>query len=1007
MKHTSSSLSRPAANRWLLLLFTFFVTVVIFAFLWALTTDFTTATPTGLAQKLLCCGGVSLLLGSLVYILAFECHRERGDAVRERPDWFYPLLSGVLSLCAMCVAYSFLGMWPFGEKSGMTVDMHHQYAPLLAGLRDAILNGDLSTYSFEVGLGTNYVSLFGYYLASPLNLLLVLFPERLLAEGILFITLIKNALSGALFALCVQTVFRHKSLCVPTVSVMYSLMMYLLAYSWNIMWLDVVMVLPLVVLGFERLMHTGKYLTYVLSLAYCLYANYYIGFMLCIFLVLYYGAYVLRSPRTGNQVAVSFGKFAGCSVLAAGLTAVLLIPVYLALQTTSAAGDTLPDIGSARDMFELIGRHLAVTSPTIRSGNLPNIYCGVLTALCVPLFALNKGISLRRRVIYMILWLVMALSFLVNWTDLLWHGLHSPNDLPYRFSFLYSFLLLLMAFETLIHLKHIQLKHVLAVFAGSVTYLVIEERFGDKAYGFEQIYINLLLIGVYAAILAVASRRVVRKRVVQALLLLVVTAEMTFVGANAIVEVNNNEYYTKHTDYVDNTVTEALREAVQKAQQIGDANAEGDFYRMEFLPRRTCVDTALFHYRGITTFSSSNYYTTTKLMGGLGYAINGVNSHLYRSFVPFTDSLLGIRYVILDSADYDYPQLTLLDSATVEETTYYIYENTDALGLGYVADSSIAEYTYTQYNPITSQNQLFTALTGITDDLYTLCPILADDSGGTTSYNDSGFRVNPDRNNGYASFSATAEQDGQLFLFADCNAAESLSVDWGNGSQSIPPHESYIVNSGFVAAGTTVTLTVNTEIACSGNFYVALLNEDVYEKGMAVLAADQLTVSSFSDRHIVGSVNSSKNGAVITSIPYDAGWTVLVDGTPVEIYGVADGFLAFDVTVGSHRVELTYTPKGMTVGLCVSLLSLAVLALLLIWGRVKKHRPAPPSEYLDMDSVRPVQEGFSVASEPMTQPLKIPDTLAELTGETVVPPVADPSTEEPSSEDICPPLSEE
>jgi hypothetical protein len=204
-----------------------------------------------------------------------------------------------------------------------------------------------------------------------------------------------------------------------------------------------------------------------------------------------------------------------------------------------------------------------------------------------------------------------------------------------------------------------------------------------------------------------------------------------------------------------------------------------------------------------------------------------------------------------------------------------------------------------------------------------------------------------------------------------------------------------------------VTLTVNTEIACSGNFYVALLNENVYEKGMSVLAADQLTVSSFSDRHIVGSVNSSKNGAVITSIPYDAGWTVLVDGTPVETYGVADGFLAFDVTVGPHRVELTYTPNGMTVGLCVSLLSLAVLALLLIWGRVKKHRPAPPSEYLDMDSVRPVQEGFSVASEPMTQPLKIPDTLAELTGETVVPPATDPSTEEPSSEDICPPLSEE
>ena len=158
-----------------------------------------------------------------------------------------------------------------------------------------------------------------------------------------------------------QTVFRKKSLLIPTVSVMYSLMMYLLAYSWNIMWLDVVMMLPIVILGFERLMHTGKYLTYVLSLAYCLIVNYYIGFMLCIFMVLYYVAYVLRAPRTGRELGISFARVAGFSVLGVGLAAVILVPVYIALQSTSAAGGTLPDADSSIDIFALLGRHLAGT----------------------------------------------------------------------------------------------------------------------------------------------------------------------------------------------------------------------------------------------------------------------------------------------------------------------------------------------------------------------------------------------------------------------------------------------------------------------------------------------------------------------------------------------------------------------------------------------------------------------------------------------------------------------
>ena len=102
---------------------------------------------------------------------------------------------------------------------------------------------------------------------------------------------------------------------------------------------------------------------------------------------------------------------------------------------------------------------------------------------------------------------VVGFSFVLNQLDLLWHGLHSPNDLPYRFSFLYSFVLILIAYETLLHLRLVQFKQIAVSFTAILTYLVIEERFGDDAYGFDSIYISLLLAAIYAVIAVLVSRR--------------------------------------------------------------------------------------------------------------------------------------------------------------------------------------------------------------------------------------------------------------------------------------------------------------------------------------------------------------------------------------------------------------------------------------------------------------------------------------------------------------------
>ena len=514
-----------------------------------------------------------------------------------------------------------------------------------------IINGGSPLYSFEVGLGTSFLPLFGYYLASPFNLLLTLFPESMLNEGILVITLLKNMLTAGLFALCVQYIFRKRDISVMIVAILYSMMMYLLAYSWNIMWLDCVMFLPLVVMSFEKLIRTGRYLPYVLSLAYALYSNYYIAFMLCLFMVLYFIFSCIRQEHTLNSFGRNFARFSIGSALGGGLAMFLIVPVYISLAHTSAAGSTLPDMKNNFEMLALFGRHLYATTPTIRSGNLPNIYCGLLSVILLPIFATMKSIRLRRRIAYLGLLGTIAISFVINQFDLVWHGLHAPNDLPYRFSFLYCFVLVLIAYETLVHIRKINLKQICGSLAGIIGLIMLQEHFGGDDYDFVTIYVSLLLVFVYMLIIGLASRRKIGVRPAYILLLLVVTIEMVFNGGSSFKTMQAKNTLL-HATIMWRMILQSHTQGGKSYRGNRDAAANGDFYCLEFLPRRTTVDTALYDYRGITVFASSSPQNLTKFMGYIGYAVNGVNSHLYKSFVPIV--------ILCSNQIRDYGQIHLI-----------------------------------------------------------------------------------------------------------------------------------------------------------------------------------------------------------------------------------------------------------------------------------------------------------------------------------------------------------
>lgn len=909
-----------------------------------------TITFEGLRQKYAYCIGFSALLAGCFTAILYTCLPNQRFRTPKTDAAYYPLLSGMLGLVAMTLGYIWIGVWPFGRESLMIVDMHHQYAPLLSQLREMILHGGNPLYTFETGIGANFISLFAYYLASPFNLLLAVFPEAMLTEGILVITLLKNAIAAATFAACVQYVFRRRDLSVVILSLGYSLSMYMIAYSWNIMWLDGVMLLPLAVLGFERMMREGKYGTYILTLAYILFTNYYIGFMVCVFLVLYFFVYALRSVKDTRTFFRSGIRFALSSLLGGGLAMFILLPVVFALSYTSAAGETLPDFEATFALFRVPAQQLFGMVPTIRSGNLPNIFCGILPVVLVPLLLTTKTIPLRRRLAYGGLIGVLAVSFTVNVFDVLWHGLHTPNDLPYRFSFLYVFAVLLAAAAVLPHLKDVTHKQLGGTFAAIVAYIAVYEVLqSEDARVFTPVYVTLLLAAVYCGVILLIKHKRLAQRAAYTVLAVICIIEMTVSGGMSFEALNGNEYYTDRVHYLANEEHEATAQAMDALLEKADAQENGAFYRAEFLPMRTCVDTALYHYRGLTSFSSSNYYHTTRLLGYLGYADNGVNSYLYHSFVPTVDSLLNLKYLALKTDLQNHPYLEKIGSESTENQTYYLYRNKLALPLAFRASSSATSFMAAQYDPFATQEALFTALTDDERPLFTFAPVYTMGGSGSvaSTYSTTRFTCNTD--GATAFFEAPITEDGAYYFFIDCTAAQSGNIAvYNEVGESVNNYdaslgEPYIIDAGTLHAGYRAEISITANTAVSGNIFIAKLNTTVMEEKLNVLRKDGLQVTSFTDSRIHGTLNASANGTVFTSIPYDASWTVTVDGKKVETYPIGDlnedgsqgAFLCFDIALGNHEVTFSYMPKGLVPGLIVSALSLVLFILLMIITRRK------------------------------------------------------------------------
>lgn len=405
----------------------------------------------------------------------------------------YLFLAFFIPFILMFLAFKSAGVSPFGTNQILVTDLWHQYYPFLVDFQDKLKHGGSLLWTWKSGGGTNYVALMSYYLASPLNFFSVLVPVDKLREFLYVITCVKIGLAGLFFALFLKITFKRRDASIAAFGILYALCAFIMGYYWNIIWLDTVALLPLVIAGTFALLREGKFKLYIITLALSVLANYYIGLFTCAFILLVSIGYCIVEYKGWKDLIRQFLKMAGCSIVAVLMSAILTLPAYFALGYTHSSDNTFPEqfavnIGSTADLggvLEGIGKTIANSvafiEPTTKEG-LPNVYCGVITVFLAILFFFCTKIKKRERIVCGVMLLFFMLSFIIRQLDFIWHGFHFPNMLPYRFSFLYSFLLLYMAFRAFMYIDDIKLGSVIGAILVFAVYLGIASTYfdGDK-----------------------------------------------------------------------------------------------------------------------------------------------------------------------------------------------------------------------------------------------------------------------------------------------------------------------------------------------------------------------------------------------------------------------------------------------------------------------------------------------------------------------------------------------
>lgn len=900
----------------------------------------------------------------------------------------FVLLSPIFTLTIMLIVYYLNGVYPFGSMTINSGDTINQFIPLLSELTSKLKEGGSLFFTWHAGRGVNFWSNIAYYLASPFNLIALFFNENTMGNAYATIVLVKLVFAPIPFGIYLKERYKNNDLSITVFSVLWSVSAFLILSLHYFMWLDAIILLPLIALGLHHLVEGRGVTLYATTLGLAIASNFYIGWMLCLFSIIYFVYCMFINPNftidntktpTTEKVNIvdlftkSFLlgnalKFGLSSLIAGGLSAIFTLPTVYSLNATGKGVGKLETINPTELWGILSSLVLPTdTNPAATTTDHIFVFAGTITIILAFAYIFSKPYFSREKIGDLFLVSLFVLSVVFSGISSVWHGFSIPAGIMYRFAFIFSFVLLKLAYQAHINIKQIP-THSIVIGCAAATFCLCSSFFSYTAKAgtspSTQIIVMSLIV-IQTAILLIVKTKPSVKKITTYVLLILVVFESIFVN------------FTKIGTF-------DFLKMLENGKVVQETtNKTNDYEQIAFVSKN--IDTQysmnglLFGYNDMYYYSSLADYTFMGTVRCLGSFSNNINSQLGAvNNNPIFNIVFPVRYYLDGSESLS--ETWFRTSIQESYDGYVFYENNYTMPFMYVVDDMINTWDSHGF-PVTvdNQNDLFKCYTDTEENVisYNLVQNFSYVNckqqgylGDTTENVDAGnsmatyfeflnskmsafyYEVEDLTKPASIMFESIAQDDGIMYLHIDGGQFGNLDITTNNKhihsdlSNTLNNGRTYEV--GEVKKGDVITVEFSgfrfNEFAYNNNTgKIKAVNytvkKDVFETGYEKLdSMSDTEVLAFTDTSVKAKVTSHTDGMLYIPITYDEGWSITIDGVPVELYKHNSHILMTEFTEGTHIVEMNYVPQGFSEGLLITSVSFLALAGLCIIKVLKKCR---------------------------------------------------------------------
>lgn len=825
----------------------------------------------------------------------------------------------ILYLLSFFIPFAiFAGYFAMHGMRILTVDLGQQYIDLLAFYKDHFFNPAAYSYSFANGLGGSLIGTFFYYLASPFNMLLLFFSKTQLPIAIYWIISLKVGTIGLTSYYYFQK--HYQKIYALAGSNAFALSGYVIAYNLNLMWLDSLILLPLLILQIHQV---GKKNWLILVTFLLWVTDFYTGYMALVFGFFYFAIYLFNHPTNWQKKLLNYVIKSTTATL---LAAFALIPtIYEIINNKNSSA--VFNWGIQFTPYKLLGKFISGSySFHEMQAGLPNVYLTILFFLISLTYFLSQEFSLKERLSYAILLLFLFISCWFNPLVLFWHSGQFPTWYPARFSFVISFLLIELALKVLSRQSKISIKQLILIVlisAGLFTWLLTKNRFDFLDH-------NKVLISLVFAVIAIiiAAALPLKNILVQGLIwgLTIIATALNLNSSLNSISYQVNEDYSNFTENVA-SATNSIK------------SQDSSLYRLEKTFSRSDDDPFSDGYYGLSVFNSIANSKINSFISYQGLAHNS-NAFINKFSTQVLDSLLGVKYTlqpyygddnVKNSQRMKYNNRlyrTDINSMTFggdfKQLSYAI--NQTALPLAYISQRNWAT-NYFENQPIKNQQSFYTAATGDKTNLFTAINLPTAQlenakASGNSTYQKKvltqvatiSYSFTPKTNNSYY-LQLPASLTGKIVSFTI--NGESVDIDARYDQVKLLNIANKQKGKKLVLSFTLLKNKVNL-----ANIIIWELNSKHLTTTLTKLKENQPIVKETKAGTIETSTfTTSGNKTLRTSIPYDNNWTIYDNGKKINYTKFTNTFLEIQLVNGKHQIKFVYVPHQFYLGLLLSVIT--------------------------------------------------------------------------------------